>query len=289
MKTRIITGSFIFLAFALIAVTSLWLNGLIFDVFVLLLMYFGATEMINAFKHINAKPFYAPVFLLIFGGYAVFALTENRYDDGISFYFLALIAVSAVLLFIKLINKKIETNRILGTIFVMIYPVTIMMYMLGLNYMGDGESVYRSAGILLIFLVSPFTDSMAYFVGSALKGPKLCPKISPKKTVSGALGGLLGGMLGALIVYGLAVSGWLEFMGLGLFDKGIDVVHYLALGFLGAVATQAGDLIASVVKRRCGIKDYGHMLPGHGGIMDRVDGMIFSAVVFYIYFLFLGL
>jgi len=183
--------------------------------------------------------------------------------------------------------KRIDFNRFLTTLFVMLYPVTILMYMIGLNHIGVGENVYRSVGIMLLFIVSPLTDSMAYFVGSALGGPKLCPKISPKKTVSGAIGGLIGGMFGALIIYVLAFTGALDFMGVGLFGTKIDIVHFLLLGFLGAVSTQIGDLIASMIKRKCNIKDYGKLLPGHGGVMDRVDGMICSAVVYYVYFVFL--
>lgn len=66
-----------------------------------------------------------------------------------------------------------------------------------------------------------------------------------------------------------------------------NVVHFVMLGVLGALLTQIGDLIASFLKRKCGIKDYGHILPGHGGVLDRIDGMMFNAVVIYIYMSFL--
>jgi len=287
MKTRIITGSFIFLFFALVAFATLKLTNIVFDVFVLFLMVAGAYEMMKAFSAFGTKPYSIFVYGLIVIGYAAFAVAENNGIDGITVFFLVLVAIFIVLLLLKLVLKKIEMKRVLSTMFVMIYPVAVMTYMLGINYFGGGDNVYRTVGIILIFLVSPLTDSMAYFVGSALKGPKLCPKISPKKTVSGAVGGLLGGMFAAIIVYLLAMSGVLSSIGLGLFGKGNDVLHFLALGFLGAVATQAGDLIASIIKRKCGIKDYGKLLPGHGGVMDRVDGMIFCALVYYVYFLFL--
>jgi len=287
MKTRVITGSFIFIFFAAVAITSLWLSNLVFDAFVLFLMFFGAYEMSKAFLGLNTKPLLFVIFPFIAVSYATFVIAEHLSYDGMSAYFLTAIAFLIILLIAKLFAKKLQTNDLLSTIFVMVYPVTVMAYMLGLNYFMGGDNAFRSVGILLFFLVSPFTDSMAYFVGSALKGAKLCPKISPKKTVSGAIGGLLGGILAAIIVFFLAKSGVLDFMGLTLFGRGNDFAHFLALGFLGAVATQAGDLVASYVKRKCNIKDYGNLLPGHGGVMDRVDGMIFSAVVYYVYFLFL--
>jgi phosphatidate cytidylyltransferase len=119
--------------------------------------------------------------------------------------------------------------------------------------------------IVFLFAVVWATDIVAYFVGRAVGGPKLAPRISPKKTWSGAVGGTLAAVAAALVVA----------MAAGL-------ANVVALGLIAAVASvfsQAGDLFESVVKRRFGAKDSGHLIPGHGGLMDRLDGFVAAAVL----------
>lgn len=123
--------------------------------------------------------------------------------------------------------------------------------------------------IALPFLVAFSSDSGAYFVGVFFGKHKLVPKLSPKKTVEGSVGGFLTTII-ILAIYGtcLAKSGY--------------TVSYIALvvyAVLGSCACQFGDLSFSAVKRICGIKDYGNLIPGHGGILDRFDGMVFVAAL----------
>jgi phosphatidate cytidylyltransferase len=113
-------------------------------------------------------------------------------------------------------------------------------------------------------------DTAAYFVGRALGRHKLAPSISPGKTVEGAIGGLLGGVLGAWAV---------SEAGLGL-----PSTHAAALGGLVALAGIAGDLLESLLKRWAGVKDSGRLFPGHGGMLDRLDSLLFGAAVLYYYF-----
>ncbi|MGE3395344.1 MAG: phosphatidate cytidylyltransferase [Sphingomonas sp.] len=116
--------------------------------------------------------------------------------------------------------------------------------------------------VLWVFFVTWATDILAYFAGRAIGGPKLAPRISPNKTWAG----LIGGMIGAGLV-GYATATWFEMEPL-----------FLWLGApLGAIA-QAGDLYESWEKRRAGIKDSGRMLPGHGGVLDRLDGLLAAAL-----------
>ncbi|MCC6777046.1 MAG: phosphatidate cytidylyltransferase [Hyphomicrobiales bacterium] len=114
--------------------------------------------------------------------------------------------------------------------------------------------------ILLVFAVVWTTDIVAYFVGRAVGGPKLMPKVSPKKTWSGALGGAAGAVLAAIAVARLA----------GL----PSVLAVALLALVLSVIAQAGDLFESFLKRRFGAKDSGHLIPGHGGLMDRLDGFV---------------
>jgi phosphatidate cytidylyltransferase len=126
-------------------------------------------------------------------------------------------------------------------------------------------------GILvwLVVFAAFGSDVMAYFTGMAIGRHKLCPEISPKKTIEGAIGGILGSVL----VCGL----------FGHFFAPQYVVHCLVIGVLGAVISQCGDLTASAFKRRMGIKDYGNLIPGHGGVLDRFDSVLFTAPGIYYY------
>jgi phosphatidate cytidylyltransferase len=125
--------------------------------------------------------------------------------------------------------------------------------------------------ILLPFAIAFGSDAVALFTGVTIGKRKLAPSLSPKKTVEGALGGLIGSVFIALL-YGLVIS--------VAFNR---PVHYLALavyGAAGSVISQFGDLAFSSVKREFAIKDYGKLLPGHGGVLDRFDSVIFCAPLF---------
>ena len=128
--------------------------------------------------------------------------------------------------------------------------------------------------VLTIFTIAWICDTAAYFTGRFLGKRKLIPEVSPKKTVEGALGGLLGGAIGTML-FGFIVA-----------QLGYDVMHplhFLAMGFLGSFFSQIGDLIASSIKRDCGVKDYPKLIPGHGGILDRFDSVLLAAVSVFLY------
>ena len=125
------------------------------------------------------------------------------------------------------------------------------------------------AGLVLIPLVSAFmSDALALFGGMLLGKTKLAPRVSPKKTREGAVSGLVGGMVG-MILYRIFFFLCTEVQ--------LHLGWCVLLGLVGAVLGQLGDLSFSCVKRQCGIKDYGRLLPGHGGVLDRFDSVIFAA------------
>ncbi|MBR4711313.1 MAG: phosphatidate cytidylyltransferase [Clostridia bacterium] len=130
--------------------------------------------------------------------------------------------------------------------------------------------------LLMLIAVPVLGDTFAYFVGSAVGGPKLCPAVSPHKTIAGAVGGLAGAVLAAALIRFLA----------DVFVRSPDTElptwgFCLAVGAIGGIAGQIGDLFASLVKRHCGIKDFSSIFPGHGGMMDRMDSILFMALVLY--------
>ena len=136
--------------------------------------------------------------------------------------------------------------------------------------------------LCLTFAVPLMGDILALFVGRAVGGPKLCPPVSPKKTIAGSLGGLAGSVLAAMAVYGLSHV----FCNAPTLAKLPVWWHYLLLGFFGGIVGQIGDLFASLVKRHSGIKDFSSMFPGHGGMLDRLDSVLFMAVLMYCYLMF---
>lgn len=131
---------------------------------------------------------------------------------------------------------------------------------------GDAAGLWA---ILFLFAVVWVTDIAAYFVGRAIGGAKLAPRISPGKTWSGAIGGTVGGVAAGLAVVLLA-------------DVRLGLAVFAGLALLLSVVAQMGDLFESHLKRRYAVKDSSNLIPGHGGVMDRVDGLVAAAVAFYV-------
>ena len=147
----------------------------------------------------------------------------------------------------------------------------------------DRRPMYWIANQELVWLVllSAFcTDIFAYFTGVFLGKHKLCPNLSPKKTIEGAIGGTVG----SIVCCGLFGRFLLPLVS-GVYSAALPdmTVHCLIIGLIGAIMAQCGDLTASAYKRKMGIKDYGTLIPGHGGIMDRFDSVLFTAPVVYYY------
>jgi len=133
--------------------------------------------------------------------------------------------------------------------------------------------------VWLIFIAAWGCDTGAYFVGRFFGKRKLAPKLSPKKTVAGAVGGVITAAVLCMVYFVI-----LEHFGIWYYETGIEPVMYMAwYGAIGAVLGQAGDLSASAVKRVVGIKDYGNIMPGHGGVLDRFDSVIFVAPFAFIF------
>lgn len=146
----------------------------------------------------------------------------------------------------------------------LLYIVVCMSFHWSLREMENGLA-YTFALYASVWLA----DSMAYYIGTYMGRHKLCPSISPKKTVEGAVGSILGGILGVVIA---------KFV----FDiSNMSVLCAVATGIVIGITALTGDLIESIFKRDAGVKDSGTLMPGHGGIFDRIDGMLISGPVLY--------
>ncbi|MBQ9535590.1 MAG: phosphatidate cytidylyltransferase [Clostridia bacterium] len=136
---------------------------------------------------------------------------------------------------------------------------------------GAGRSI-----VLMPWVTVWVCDSAALFVGRAIGKRKLAPYVSPKKTVAGGVGGLIGGVV-AMIAYVL--------IGRHFFELQFDLLPAAIYGLFGAAVGQLGDLSLSVIKREAGIKDYGKLFPGHGGVWDRFDSILFASPLFELVFI----
>ena len=187
-------------------------------------------------------------------------------------YVIAVLCAFVIFIFDQ--NKKI--NDFAVNCFALFYPMTL----LGIVFVMNNK--YGMIPVLLGVGISTVSDAMAYFVGSAIGKKKIFPKISPKKTYAGFFGGILGGAIGGIIVYLIFELGGFPthilFTFTDLFNgtKWLAIIVYAVIGAVLAVFSEIGDLAASRVKRQLEIKDYGKILGSHGGIMDRIDSILFS-------------
>ena len=183
-------------------------------------------------------------------------------------YFLFVLYIAVISIFFY---KTISVENILFTFF----GITLITISMGLfTIRACAQNHHTSFWAVLILGVPWLADSGAYFVGSALGKHKLCPEISPKKTVEGAIGGIICATASPFIfvlIYMLLYGG-----------MKVNWAILPVIGVVNALISIVGDLLFSVVKRGCNIKDYGSIMPGHGGLLDRFDSVILTVPVVYI-------
>ena len=188
-------------------------------------------------------------------------------------YINLVIAASVIILFIiRIFEGNTSDNTfsyVSNTIFGIVYVSFLMSYLGVIRASGDNGREL----IFFVLLITWMGDTTAYYGGKGFGKHKLAPAISPKKTVEGAIIGLIGSIVGAII----AKSWFLD----------ISILNAIAAGILIGVFGQFGDLSESIIKRNLQVKDSGGIIPGHGGILDRVDSLLFSAPVFYYYYSFI--
>ena len=262
-------------------------NGLPFALSVALVSVGGTLEMYRAVKKQGGAP---SEFLGILAcvAFQIIAWTHNGRQFGPFLPALLLLLVITTLL-TELFKRRPKPIVTIGTTLLgAVYVGWLFSYLTLLHGMQPGMIRFSGANIpllippiahttpgeWLVIFVSACTwmsDTGALFFGKAFGRHKMAPNVSPGKTWEGSLGGVLTSLL-----TGAALGWWLH----------LPMVHALGLAALCAIAGQIGDLCESVLKRDLGVKDFGAVLPGHGGILDRIDSMLFSAPLAYYYVLF---
>lgn len=168
----------------------------------------------------------------------------------------------------------------ISCVFCMLYCGILSALLSSINHLGQNSM----AAILMLFMATVLCDTCAFLFGSLLKRwlPwKLSPKLSPNKTVVGAIGGLIGGIAGGALAFVLIyyLGGYNGVVLTFTSDRIAPIVTFILVGLATAVMAQIGDLFESAIKREVGIKDMGKLLPGHGGVLDRFDSMLYCSVV----------
>lgn len=213
----------------------------------------GLREFYKAIEKTNINPIYSIGYL---GSTAVFLsfLFQGRY---LSLVF-AIITLS--LLIYNTFNSKVSLQHISMTLLGILYIPFMIFHIIYLD---------STKYIWLIFIIAFGTDTFAYISGNLFGRRKLCPKISPNKTIEGSIGGILGSTI--------LVIGYSLYFGIN------PIWKMIILSISCSIVSQLGDLAASKIKRVTGIKDYGFIMPGHGGVLDRFDSIIFTTPVIYYY------
>lgn len=241
-----------------------FLGGLPLKIFTIALSMCGLYEFYNALKSNNIKAMSIIGYILLI----IYYLLNNNFQ-----WMLYIIVLATVIsLMIPIVNTKYSFIDVSVTFLGFIYIVILFSFIPLVNAKVNGKYL-----VWLIFIGSWFSDTAAYYSGKYLGKRKLCPDVSPNKTVAGSIGGFLGSTIGCG-VFGMII---------GKFTPEVVIIHYFLIGALCGIMGQFGDLVASSIKRNVGLKDYSNLIPGHGGVLDRFDSILFNGVVVFYYITFI--
>lgn len=256
MLTRIIAGLAL-IPFSLLIIYG----GIPLYVAEAIIIAIALNEFYKAFKGKDIRPLFSIGYIS-----AIYLGIKNVFNLPVEYTY-ALFFALFVISIISLLRLKNNIVDIAVTFLGIFYVAMFLDYIvLTINNFELGKSY-----VWVIFIIAVLTDTCAYFTGYLFGKHKLIPKVSPKKTIEGSIGGILGSILGC-ILFGYFLN--------------FNLLHMAIIGGIGSVVAQFGDLFASSIKRFVGIKDYGKLIPGHGGILDRFDSVILVApfVYYAIYF-----
>ena len=240
-----------------------------FDALLIAVTAFATYEMIAAVRKSGYNVTIIPICIAVAAMYPMITF----------FGYLGLVVtlgVSVILAFCFFIfDQRVTLKDMLMSAFVILYPVAPMGVAMTMT------SLYGMIPLLVAAAAAMLSDAIAYYAGSAIGGKKIFPKISPNKTYAGSIIGLIGGAGGAMIVYALFEVAPLPINAVIRFSTLLPetyILFYCLVGTAIAVVSEIGDLFASRIKRELGIKDFSHALGSHGGLLDRLDSIIYAVL-----------
>jgi phosphatidate cytidylyltransferase len=269
LKTRIISG---IIGFALL-LAVVFLGKISLSISAFLLCVIGLHEFYNALHKGGYKPvrpigYLWSIFILIIGlnikKIGSFNISDNSLTLLTVILFVTIVVLFSVIIFS---NNKYNIIDISLTIFGVFYIVFMFSFIVLTRNLDNGNLF-----IWLVFIGAFATDTFAYFTGKALGRTKILPVISSKKTLEGSIGGIVGCIIVSLL-YGIFVNRYIT----------VSLYHFIIIGALSGFVSQIGDWSASSIKRFVDVKDYGNVMPGHGGVLDRFDSILFIAPLVYFY------
>lgn len=260
MGKRIVSGVVI----VALLVGMLVLQGVYLKVGVALIGLICQYEMLHTVRQSGTKTMDVPVYL------CALAMFPAYYYFGAEGVLFALALTLMSLFILRTLDDRYDYKSVAYSALALLYPQLFMVFFYKITCVEDAHASLMM--IVLSIVAASSSDTCAYFVGRAMGRKKLCPAISPNKTVEGAIGGLIGGTLltgAAAWIFG---------------ETAVPLYGYFILGAFLAALSQFGDLAASLTKRFFGIKDFGKLIPGHGGMLDRVCSIIFVLPVTLLFF-----
>lgn len=232
-------------------------------------LYIAITLLVMGMLHEMYEMMDADKKVRVIGFCAAFLLCAGFIVNKMLFGYYA--AIMLFMIIMVVLHGKVNSRDVLSVGMVTLFITACMMSIVMIRKRCDQYTV------ILPFVCAWLTDTGAYFAGTFFGKHKLVPQLSPKKTVEGAIGGVLLSTIGSalyIVIMCMTIANG--------FPRVSVILKFALLGLIGSVVSQIGDLVASSIKRDCGKKDYGSILPGHGGLLDRFDSVIFvSPFVYY--------
>lgn len=257
MKQRLISAFFGIILLVLVLMG----NQFVFDTVITLITAVGIYEVLDAVGLIKQK---LPVTLSVL--FPVVLIPVSHFFE--EYLFLVVSVFMALFLLIMLFNHKKCTFSDITTAFTASLMVTLPFFYVSMTRRLGNENL----DVLVILIGCWITDSCAYFSGYFFGKHKLAPEISPKKTIEGSVGGVLGVLI-IMVAYSYVAG--------NIMNVSVNLISAAIVGFTAGIFSQFGDLCASIIKREHNIKDFGKIMPGHGGVMDRFDSLLFVAPITY--------
>lgn len=249
----------------------LWLGGWVQCALFTLGTVISVYELGNAFDKKDRRPFWLGAYLFAAGYFALYRLL------GIEAVFLLFMAAAILTVIDRILTGIRQQEDVFASFVALVYPLSFFLALAMLAEYGNDYNKSRIA-LLSVFAMPLLGDTLAYTIGRLFGKRKLCPSISPNKTVAGGVGGVLGGGLGGALVFFLQ----------GIFPADVPLLLLVVLGLICGVLGQFGDLFASTIKRYAGMKDYSRLFGEHGGVLDRLDSVLFCAPIVYAVFKIMG-